>query len=159
MKGSKPVIIRQLDADDVEEALTWRMEVLEDVFAQDGPWLRDEMRAENEKYLQRRLGSELVYCIAAIDGEDVGCGAFCLQDELPSPDNPSAKSAYLMNIYTRASARGRGIGHAVVSWLIEQAKESGAGKIYLEATAVGCPLYESLGFAPMDGMMKLDVTM
>lgn len=156
-KCASTVTIRQLGVGDKDEALAWRMEVLEDVFEQDGPWPRDELRTANANFLRSHLGSDLVYCVASIDGEDVGCGAICFQEELPSPDNPTAKSAYLMNIYTRKEAREHGIGHAIVSWLIALAEEAGAGKIYLEATDAGSSVYEGLGFRSMDGMMKLSV--
>lgn len=148
--------MRQLGRTDLKEALAWRMEVLEDVFAEDEPWSRVTMREANAAFLEKHLGDGLVYGIASINGEDAGCGALCMQTELPSPDNPSATSAYLMNIYTCEPFRGQGVGHRVVSWLVAQARERGAGKIYLEATEAGCPVYESLGFRAMDGMMKLE---
>lgn len=148
--------IRLLSGGDIEEALSWRMEVLENVFAADGDWPRDALHEANEEYLNRHLGDDLIYGIAEMDGLDVGCGALCLQNELPSPDNPSGKSAYLMNIYTRKPARGHNVGHSIVTWLIERAKEAGADKIYLEATDAGLPLYECLGFRLMNGMMKLE---
>lgn len=154
-RSNAQVEMRQLSRADIDEALQWRMEVLGDVFAEDEPWPHSTMRETNAAFLEKHLGSDLIYGIASIDGEDVGCGAICMQSELPSPDNPSATSAYLMNIYTRAPFRGHGVGHGVVSWLVAKARELGAGKIYLEATDAGHPVYESLGFHTMEGMMKL----
>lgn len=152
---NESVEMRELGKRDLDEALDWRMEVLGDVFAEDEPWPHESVREANEAFLERHLSDGLVYGIASIDGEEVGCGAFCIQSELPSPDNPSATSAYLMNIYTREAFRGQGVGHAIVAWLVAKARERGAGKIYLEATEAGCPVYEGLGFRAMDGMMKL----
>lgn len=153
--GNAPIEVRQLGPTDLEEALAWRMEVLEDVFAEDEPWPHQAMREANAAFLEGHLGDSLIYGIASMDGVDVGCGALCMQEELPSPDNPSARCAYLMNIYTREPFRGHGIGHKVVAWLVARARERGADKIYLEATEAGCPVYERLGFRMMDGMMKL----
>lgn len=150
------ISFRQLESTQLDEALAWRMEVLSDVFAVDEPWSHADMRETNSAFLEKRLGEDLVYVIASVDGEEAGCGAICIQPELPSPDNPSGSSAYLMNIYTRPTFRGKGIGHAVVAWLVDNARERGAGKIYLETTEAGFPVYEGLGFRAMDGMMKLE---
>lgn len=155
-KERSQVSLRALGAEDIEEALAWRMEVLSDVFAEDAPWDFEALREENRRFLERHLGTELVCCIASVDGIDAGCGAFCLQEELPSPDNPSARCAYLMNIYTRKRFRGHGVGRHVVAWLMEAAHDLGCGKVYLEATEAGRPLYASMGFKTLDGMMKLE---
>ncbi|MDE7347002.1 MAG: GNAT family N-acetyltransferase, partial [Muribaculaceae bacterium] len=85
---------------------------------------------------------------------ECGCGAVCFTDELPSPDNPTGRCAYLMNIYVREPFRKHGIAHHVVSHLIEVAKKRECGKIYLETTADGKSVYSSLGFKDMPDMMK-----
>ena len=92
--------------------------------------------------------------MAEVDGEDAGCGAICITDELPSPDNRSGRCAYLMNIYVREAFRNQGVAHSIVSMLIEEAKKLGCDKIYLETTAEGKPVYSSLGFREMPDMMK-----
>lgn len=132
--------------------LAWREEVIRNVFGQ-----RPDKRLllANREYYGRHIadGTHLAF-VATVDGEDAGCGAICLSDELPSPDNPSGRCAYLMNIYVRESFRNRGVAHAVVSRLIEEAKKRNCGKIYLETTADGKPVYTSLGFRDMPDMMK-----
>lgn len=139
--------------EDLNELLAWRREVIEHVFG----LVPDEalMRA-NEAYYKKQIadGMHLAY-IASIDNEGVGCGAICLSEELPSPDNPSGKCAYLMNIYVRQGYRAHGIGHAIVRKLMDEAKKRGCGKIYLETTPDGRSLYESLGFKDLPDMMKL----
>lgn len=149
------VEVRELEHADLEEALAWRMEVLDCVFAEDEPWDEEAQREVNRRYYEHALGRTHCAFIASVNGEDAGCGALCLQEEMPSPDNPSGRNAYLMNVYTRPAFRGHGVGEAVVSRLIAAARKAGAGKIYLEATAMGEPLYTSLGFVPIEGMMKL----
>ena len=45
-------------------------------------------------------------CLMALaEGKDAGCGMVLYHDELPSPDNPSGRCAYLMNIYVRSGFR------------------------------------------------------
>ena len=76
--------------------------------------------------------------------------------EMPSPDNPSGRCAYLMNIYTREQYRGRGVGAATVRYLIGQARQRRITKIYLESSEDGLALYRSLGFVPMKDYLHLE---
>ena len=84
-----------------------------------------------------------IACFACVDGEAAGCGGICIYEEMPSPDNPCGKCAYLMNIYTRPRFRRQGVGEAVVRWLAGQASQLGISKIYLESSEAGLGLYKS----------------
>lgn len=132
--------------------MDWRSEVISNVFGVEAsPSLLDANRGYYMKHISE--GSHIAI-IASYNGEDCGCGAICLTDELPSPDNPSGRCAYLMNIYVREAFRKHGIAHKIVSWLVDEAKNQRCGKIYLETTAEGKPVYTSLGFHDMPDMMK-----
>lgn len=138
---------------DIETLMQWRREVIENVFDQ-AP--SEDLMAQNEGFYRRHLAdhSHLAF-IASEDGVESGCGSICLTEELPSPDNPNGRCAYLMNIYVREKFRDHGIGHAIVRRLMEEAKLRGCKKIYLETTSEGRPVYESLGFRDLPDMMKL----
>lgn len=132
--------------------MSWREEVIRNVFGQVPD---NRLLDANRHYYARHIadGSHLAY-IAVADGEEAGCGAICLTEELPSPDNISGRCAYLMNIYVRDAFRNHGIAHHIVSRLIDEAVRRGCDKIYLETTAEGKPVYSSLGFKDMPDMMK-----
>ncbi|MCH5227375.1 MAG: GNAT family N-acetyltransferase [Muribaculaceae bacterium] len=138
---------------DIGDLMRWRREVIETVFSLEPD---DALMAENEDYYRKHLadGSHLAF-VAMKDGEETGCGSVCLTDELPSPDNPTGRCAYLMNIYVRAAYREQGLGHTIVKKLVEEAKRRDCHKIYLETTSIGRSLYESLGFRDLPDMMKL----
>ena len=144
-------VIKQIFS--IDELLEWRREVIKNVFGEEPS---AELLASNESFYKRHIpdGSHLAF-LAMEDGEEVGCGALCLTEELPSPDNPSGKCGYLMNIYVRAPYREKGIGHRIVKHLIQEAKAANCGKIYLETTPEGRPVYKSLGFHDLPDMMKL----
>lgn len=133
--------------------MKWRREVIYSVF---GVEPSQNLLVENRRYYCKHIedGSH-VAVVASVDGEDVGCGAVCFLDELPSPDNPMGRCAYLMNIYVRIPYRNHGFAHAIVRRLIELAHDRQCGKIYLETTDMGQSLYRSLDFEEMKGMMKL----
>lgn len=137
---------------DITNLMRWREEVIEHVFGQKPG---KSLSEANRQYYNSHIAdnSHLAF-VAVYAGKEVGCGAICLTDELPSPDNPSGRCAYLMNIYVREVFRNKGIAHQMVSHLISEARKRGCGKIYLETTSDGKPVYASLGFKEMPDMMK-----
>ena len=138
---------------ELPELMMWRQEVLRHVFGEEPS---QPLLEENRRYYREHIADDTHFAIKAEwNGEDAGCGAICLTDELPSPDNPTGKCAYLMNIYVREAFRKHGIAHAIVKRLVEEARKRDCGKIYLETTADGRPVYESLGFRNLPDIMKL----
>lgn len=131
----------------------WRREVIGAVFGQEAG---SRLLVSNRQYYRAHMadGTHMAF-VAEMDGHDCGCGGVCFTDELPSPDNPTGRCAYLMNIYVREPYRRKGVARHIVTRLIEEARLHGCGKIYLESTPEARPLYSSLGFTPMQGMMML----
>ncbi len=148
------VIIKQTD--DISLLIEWRIEVLKDVFSIPKEKSTDELKAANLDYYRAALkdGSHIA-CLAYYDGEPVGCGGMCLYNEMPSPDNPSGKCAYLMNIYTRPGFRKKGIAKKTVGWLAARAVSGGITKIYLETSEAGRKMYRDMGFEPMRDYLQL----
>lgn len=137
---------------DVDELMRWRAEVIENVF---GMRPMPSLLEANRQYYSHLLPRGEHYAlIASADGEACGCGGVCFGMELPSPDNPTGKCAYLMNIYVRKPFRNKGIAHTIVKRLVEEAVARTCGKIYLETTSDGRSVYKSLGFHEMTDMMK-----
>lgn len=140
---------------DPGELMSWRAEVIRNVF---GVVPDESLLAANRDYYSGHIATgEHMAFVAVTEGEECGCGGVCFYEELPSPDNSSGRCAYLMNIYVRETFRNRGIGHSIVSRLIEEAKLRRCGKIYLETTGEGKSLYSSLGFREMPDMMKYEL--
>lgn len=143
--------IRKITSPD--ELMEWRKEVIADVF---GIEADEALLDANRQYYDKHIRDNThVAVIASCGGIDCGCGALCFSEELPSPDNPGGKCAYLMNIYVREAYRNKGIAHRIVSKLLDIAVERGCDKIYLETTDEGRPVYRSLGFRDMPDMMIL----
>lgn len=144
------VTIREITA--IPTLMHWRREVIEYVF---GVVPSKRLLVANRQYYLKHIadGSHIAV-VADVGGEDAGCGAICLSEELPSPDNPSGRCAYLMNIYVRDGFRLHGVGHSIVRWLVGKARELGCDKIYLETTDGARSLYKSVGFKELPGIMK-----
>ena len=146
------ITIREVAA--IPTLMHCRYEVIENVF---GIVPSKRLMVENRRYYRKHIADGTHFAvIAEMDGEDIGCGAICLSDELPSPDNPSGKCACLMNIYVRREYRRQGAGHTIVKYLLDKARELGCDKIFLETTDGARTLYKSLGFNELSGYMKYD---
>ena len=147
--------IRRATLEDLELLVKWRMTVLHEVFSIPLSDSMPELEQKNRHYYQTALQTEgHIAGFAYVGKEIAGCGGVCLYREMPSPDNPSGRCAYLMNIYTRPEFRGQGIGKKIVNWLIDQAAQRDITKIYLEASASGRQLYQNMGFTDMLGYMR-----
>lgn len=139
---------------DIDSLMAWRREVISAVFGHEAD---AALLAANRDYYSRHIpdGSHVAF-VAFIGGEEAGCGAFCITEELPSPDNPSGRCAYLMNVYVRTRFRLHGVGHRIVGRLVSEAKAMGCGKIYLETTAEARTMYQGIGFRELTGIMKFE---
>lgn len=99
----------------LDELMGWREEVIANVF---GVRADDGLLESNRQYYSTHIqdGSHIAV-VASSEGIDCGCGAICFSEELPSPDNPGGKCAYLMNIYVREVYRNKGIAHRIIRYL------------------------------------------
>jgi len=150
------IIVRQATIGDLALLLPWREEVLRCVFSISADTDITELMQRNREYYEKALASDShIACFAEEDGKIIGCGGLCLYDEMPSPDNPTGRCAYLMNIYVRPECQGHGTGKRIVRWLVGAALSRGIKKIYLETSEAGRLLYSFLGFCDMKDMMHL----
>lgn len=149
------ITIRKANSSDLEELVRWREVVLREVFSIPVGEDMTALLAANRTYYQTALETgEHIACFACAGEKIVGCGGVCLYREMPSPDNPSGRCGYLMNIYTLPDLRQQGVGKKIVQWLVQEAKDRGAEKIYLEASEQAYSLYRSLGFQDMTEYLK-----
>jgi len=96
--------------------------------------------------------------VLAFDGDEVvGCASLSYIRVMPTFSHPTGKRAHLMNVYTKADHRRRGISKRMVEMLISEAKEEGVTEISLDATEMGRPLYEALGFTASASCMVMEL--
>ncbi len=146
--------IKQASINDIPLLMKWRITVLRDVFCLPPDYNVKELeRTNNEYYSQALRNNEHIACFAQNNNIIIGCGGMCLQKELPSPDNPSGKCAYIMNIYVCPEYRNCGTGENIVRWLTRRAKDLQITKIYLESTVKAKKLYSSIGYKELPNFM------
>ena len=138
---------------DIEILMSSRLEMLRVVNnLSDDYVFSDEIVNESRDYF---LNGDHV-TVLAIDGTEViGCASMSFMRIMPTFSHPTGKRAHLMNVYTRKEYRRQGIARRMVEMLIDETWKRGATEISLDATVMGRPLYESLGFVNSTECMVL----
>lgn len=131
-------------SDDIELLMSSRLEMLRVVNGLSDDYVfSDEIVRESREYFLH--GDQLT--VLVLDGSEViGCASMSFMWIMPTFSHPTGKRAHLMNVYTRSTYRRQGIARKMVNMLIDETWKRGATEISLDATTMGRPLYESLGF-------------
>ncbi|MCR5201297.1 MAG: GNAT family N-acetyltransferase [Saccharofermentans sp.] len=138
---------------DIELMMQSRLEMLRVVnnLSDDYEYSKDIVNNSREYFLHGDQTTVLV-----LDGDKViGCASMSYITIMPTFSHPSGKRAHLMNVYTNPSYRRQGIARKMVNMLIDDAWSKGATEISLDATKLGRPLYESMGFIDSNECMVL----
>ncbi|MDD6037442.1 MAG: GNAT family N-acetyltransferase, partial [bacterium] len=114
----------------------------------------DEFLANSKRYF---LQGNQTTGIALENGKVVACATMAYIELMPTFSHPTGNRAHLMNVYTNASYRRQGVARKLVQMLIDEAKEKGVTEISLDATDLGRPLYEALGFCASDECMVMNL--
>jgi GNAT superfamily N-acetyltransferase len=138
------VEIRIATKDDIELLMSSRLEMLKVVNNLPADYeYSEEIVRESRDYF---LNGDHITVLAIDDGKVIGCASMSFMWIMPTFSHPTGKRAHLMNVYTRSEYRRQGIARRMVEMLIDETWKRGATEISLDATTMGRPLYESLGF-------------
>ena len=138
--------------EDIELMMSSRLEMLKVVNGLPADYqYTDDFVREIRDYF---LNGDQTTVLAIDDGEVIGCASMSYIRIMPTFSHPTGKRAHLMNVYTRNEYRRKGIARKMCEMLIGDAWNRGATEISLDATTMGRPLYESLGFkSTSEGMV------
>lgn len=138
--------------EDIELMMSSRLEMLKVVNGLPADYqYTDDFVRESRDYF---LNGDQTTVLVIENGEVIGCASMSYMWIMPTFSHPTGKRAHLMNVYTRNEYRRQGIARQMCEMLIEDAWARGATEISLDATTMGRPLYESLGFtASSEGMV------
>ena len=144
--------IRIATKEDIDLLMSSRLEMLKVVNDLPSDYQYDEVIVnESRDYF---LNGDHVTVLAIDNGEVIGCASMSFMRIMPTFSHPTGRRAHLMNVYTRNEYRRQGIARKMVEILIDETWKRGATEISLDATTMGRPLYESLGFkASTEGMV------
>jgi GNAT superfamily N-acetyltransferase len=91
--------------------------------------------------------------IEAGAGEIVAGGGMTIIPWPPGPRYPGGKLAFVYNVYTEPAHRGRGLARRIMAAIHAFCVESGISSAALNASRVGLPLYESIGYRVTESPM------
>ena len=130
--------------DDIELLMESRLTMLKEVnnLPDDYEYSQDLIDNSRDYF----LNGDQTTVLALDDGKIAGCASISYITIMPTFSHPTGRRAHLMNVYSAPEYRGQGIAKKMVTMLIEEAWNRGATEISLDATKMGRPLYEKLGF-------------
>ena len=139
--------------DDIELLMQSRLEMLRVVNNLDDSYEYDEeLKNCSRDYF---LNGDHTTVLVLDEEKVIACASMSYMWIMPTFSHPTGKRAHLMNVYTNKDYRRQGIARKMVNMLIEDAWNKGATEISLDATQLGRPLYESLGFENNTECMNL----
>ena len=141
--------------DDIDILMTIRFEMLRKVNELPDDYLfSDELIINSKRYF---LEGNQTTIIALENGKPVACASISYIEVMPTFSHPTGNRAHLMNVYTNADYRRQGVARKLVQMLIDEAKVKGITEISLDATDLGRPLYEALGFCGSKECMVMNL--
>lgn len=141
--------------DDIDILMTIRLEMLRKVNELPDDYLfSDELIINSKRYF---LEGNQTTIIALENDKPVACASISYIEVMPTFSHPTGNRAHLMNVYTNADYRRQGVARKLVQMLIDEAKVKGTTEISLDATDLGRPLYEALGFCGSKECMVMNL--
>lgn len=107
-----------------------------------GPWLAQAL--ENGTYRH--------WLAIGASGRVVAGGGVLLSPWPANPHDPCTERAVILNVYTEAEFRRRGVARQVMAAILNWIKVHGLRGVNLHASDEGRHLYEALGFKPTNEM-------
>ncbi len=145
---------RKANMDDIDKLVELRKKQL----AAEGIESSINIDKELSLFFENKLSDgSLIQWLVEDNDEIIACGAVIFYEFPPSYTNKSGKKAYISNMYTNENYRGQGIATKILSKLVDEAKITGVSKIWLEASAMGRPVYKKFGFVETDEFLELTI--
>lgn len=158
MKPSK-INIRRVESLDMEALIEWRLRAIREIHRLPQSYDMTLLRDANLEYYRENLPTgDHIACFSYSRTKITGIGGLCLSRKIPTPDNPTGIYATIVNVYVSPKRRNRGIAHAIVRWLIDQARERGITKIRIDAEIEARRLFESIGFVSNNDALVLNLS-
>ena len=145
--------IKKATQNDIDDLMQLRLEMLKIVNSlnEDANFDEKLIQCSREYFLN---GDQTT--VFAMEGNKIaGCASISYITIMPTFSHPTGKRAHLMNVYTRKEFRRNGAGKMMINFLIDEAKSRGVTEISLDATEMGRPLYQGLGFNSNEEGMNL----
>ena len=142
---------RRMTADDVECFIGLRIRQLREEGATDALDLKPALR---DYYARHMADGTFVAWLALEDGRIVGTSGMSFVEKPPYFGCPTGRIGLLSSMSTEPERRRRGIARALLSRVVEEARQYGCGAVQITASDMGVKLYADFGFKKNDNYMQ-----
>lgn len=144
--------VRDATVEDVEIVLRHRRAMFTDM-GHGSEAERDAMITAARPIVARGLGDGSYRgWFVESDGQVIAGGGVAIVPFQPSPLDPVARRAWVLNMYTEPDYRRRGLARLLMNHIISWCRAEGFRTLQLHASDDGKALYEALGFRPTNEM-------
>ena len=142
---------RMMTAGDIDEYVALRIRQLREEGATEdidlAPALRD--------YYARHLSDGTFAAWLAVEGgRIVDTSGMSFAEKPPWFSCPTGRIGLLSSMYTLPEYRRRGIGRALLSRVVDEARQRGCGSVWITASDMGVLLYTDFGFEKNGNFMQ-----
>ncbi len=156
-KPSESFLMRAGTAADAETVVHHRRAMFTDMGYRDREWLEEMSRAFLPWVREKmEAGEYLAWFAVAPDGSIAAGAGLWLQEWMPARVGRNSRRGYVLNVYTEAPYRRRGLARRLMQAILDGCRQRGISMAALNASDEGRPLYESLGFKAANEM-RLDL--
>lgn len=150
--------IRQAQPEDVELLTEMRLEMRRERETAFLAVPEPEFRQLTRKSFGKLLGSGSLISYLAFAGQQAAaCSGMLLQESLPTYGNPSGRTGFILNMYTRPNWRGNHLAVRLLDALRDHARNLGCTRLELNASPMGRGIYLKYGFTEISGQMRLEL--
>ena len=145
--------LRRASVDDLATLVAHRRAMFYDMGCRDDASL-DSMSARFRPWLQAQMnaGEYLAWLAIAPDGSVAAGAGLWLMDWLPHMIGTGSRRGNIVNVYTEAKFRRRGLARGLMEVAVQWCRENGVDVVILHASPEGRGLYESMGFQASNEM-------
>jgi GNAT superfamily N-acetyltransferase len=147
--------IRQIGVDDRQVVAGLWVEMVAELNAHDRPRLQGE-RHEIEQYIAEQLPTgTFAAWVAEERGKAVSTAALI---SYPIPPRGNSKyEAVVINVFTLAAWRGRGLATELMRELLSYARSQPIRRVWLRSTEPARPIYERVGFVGDPTFLRIEL--
>lgn len=138
--------IRKAGLNDLDSLVDNRFDFIKELHSTDMV-ISEDLKQYTYDYMREHLIDDSMVAWIATEGEKIiSCAIVCYYNILPGITNKTGKTGYIQNVYTLSEYRHKGLASDLVGRIIKDARERKVGELYLNATDMGRPIYDKLGF-------------
>ena len=145
---------RKANLEDITQLVELRKKQLID----EGSNADTDIDGELEKYFTTSITNGDLFVWLAVENYNIiGTAAACYFQYPPNFSNPTGRTAYITNVYTKDEYRNQGIATTLLGFVFKELKNKDCKFLRLHASAQGKKLYEKMGFVDAEGIMNMRI--